>query len=119
ATGHLPFDGPTIYSVINQISSTEPQPPSALVKDLPEEFDRIIGCAMAKEKEERYSTAAELAEALQKLRAAVMRPPQQKLLVAVLYFENLSREKDEEYFRDGITEDIITELSKIKDLMVL
>ena len=34
--------------------------------------------------------------------------------MAVLYFENLSGVKEDEYFRDGITEDIITELSKIK-----
>jgi TolB-like protein len=38
--------------------------------------------------------------------------------VAVLYFENLSRGTEDEYFRDGMTEDIITELSAIKDLRV-
>jgi TolB-like protein/Flp pilus assembly protein TadD len=38
--------------------------------------------------------------------------------VAVLYFENLSGSKDDEYFRDGMTEDVITELSKIKHLHV-
>jgi adenylate cyclase len=36
--------------------------------------------------------------------------------VAVLYFENLSGDKEDEYFRDGITEDVITELEKIKGL---
>ena len=36
----------------------------------------------------------------------------------MLYFENLSGSKDDEYFRDGMTEDIITELSKIKELQV-
>jgi adenylate cyclase len=36
--------------------------------------------------------------------------------VAVLYFENLSGDKEDEYFRDGITEDVITELAKIKEL---
>ena len=39
--------------------------------------------------------------------------------VAVLYFENLSGVKEDEYLRDGVTEDIITELSKIKGLKVL
>ena len=38
--------------------------------------------------------------------------------VAVLFFENLSGVKEDEYFRDGITEDIITELSKIKGLNI-
>ena len=39
--------------------------------------------------------------------------------VAVLYFENLSGAKEDEYFRDGMTEDVITELAKIRDLRVL
>jgi non-specific serine/threonine protein kinase len=38
--------------------------------------------------------------------------------VAVLYFENLSGAKEDEYFRDGVTEDAITELSKIKELKI-
>ncbi len=38
--------------------------------------------------------------------------------IAVLYFENLSGVKEDEYFRDGITEDIITELSKIRGLNI-
>jgi TolB-like protein/cytochrome c-type biogenesis protein CcmH/NrfG len=38
--------------------------------------------------------------------------------VAVLYFENLSGAKEDEYFRDGMTEDIITELAKIRSLQV-
>src|SRR5260370_33749177 len=41
-------------------------------------------------------------------------PP--KKSVAVLYFENLSGDKEDEYFRDGITEDVITELAKIREL---
>ncbi len=39
--------------------------------------------------------------------------------IAVLYFENLSGVKEDEYLRDGVTEDIITELSKIKGLKIL
>jgi len=39
--------------------------------------------------------------------------------IAVLPFRNLSEEKDNEYFSDGITEDIITQLSKIGDLRVI
>src|SRR5438094_2359239 len=38
--------------------------------------------------------------------------------IAVLYFENLIGVKEDEYFRDGITEDIITELSKIRGLNI-
>src|ERR1044071_1957723 len=46
--------------------------------------------------------------------AASYPPP--KKSVAVLYFENLSGDKEDEYFRDGITEDVITELEKIRGL---
>ena len=45
----------------------------------------------------------------------VLAPPRRKS-VAVLYFENLSGDCEDEYFRDGITEDVITELEKIRGL---
>ncbi len=46
-------------------------------------------------------------------------PEHAEKTLAVLYFENLSGAKEDEYFRDGITEDIIIELSKIRELWVL
>ncbi|MGZ4868344.1 MAG: TPR end-of-group domain-containing protein [Candidatus Angelobacter sp.] len=46
---------------------------------------------------------------------ALPAPPQRKS-VAVLYFENLSGDCADEYFRDGMTEDVITELEKIREL---
>src|SRR5205823_5874839 len=42
--------------------------------------------------------------------------PEAEQSVAVLYFENLSGDKEDEYFRDGMTEDVITELAKVRDL---
>ena len=39
--------------------------------------------------------------------------------IAVLPFENLGQDEEDEYFADGMTEDILTELSKIKDLLVI
>src|SRR5438270_3200160 len=45
-------------------------------------------------------------------------PPRRKS-VAVLYFENLSGIRDDEYFRDGMTEDVITELEKIRELRLV
>ena len=40
-------------------------------------------------------------------------------VVAVLPFENLSRDPDQEFFSDGLTDDIITALSRFKDLFVI
>ena len=45
-------------------------------------------------------------------------PPRRKS-VAVLYFENLSGVREDEYFRDGMTEDVITELEKIRELRLV
>ncbi|MEH6536773.1 MAG: adenylate/guanylate cyclase domain-containing protein [Psychroserpens sp.] len=45
--------------------------------------------------------------------------PSKELSIAVLPFDNLSNDNDSEIFRDGITEDILTQLSKIKDLHVI
>ena len=83
----------------------------------------------------RYQTAAELRADLMRLQARprfTRRPAAEKTeprmppstgaaahskkSVAVLYFENQSGAKEDEYLRDGITEDIITELSKIRGL---
>jgi non-specific serine/threonine protein kinase len=47
----------------------------------------------------------------------VVAPPAERS-IAVLYFENLSGVKEDEYLRDGVTEDIITDLSKIKGLRI-
>lgn len=49
-------------------------------------------------------------------------PPEalpQRKSVAVLYFENLSGDCEDEYFRDGMTEDVITELEKIRELRLV
>lgn len=54
----------------------------------------------------------EVLDALFRIAAPVLRPEKS---LAVLYFANLSGNKEDGYFRDGMTEDIITELAKIKE----
>jgi non-specific serine/threonine protein kinase len=131
ATGARAFDGGTAAVVFQAIFGETPRP-SRHNPSLPPELDRIIGKALEKDPELRYQTAAELRSDLRRLRrdldsgrspaAADSGPsapaPAAERSVAVLYFENLSSAKDDEYFRDGMTEDIITELTKIEDLKV-
>ena len=71
ATRNLPFAGPSMLAVLHAIAATDPAPPSRLRPDLLQEFDLIIERALAKEKEKRYSSAGELAEALRSVRAAL------------------------------------------------
>jgi serine/threonine protein kinase/Flp pilus assembly protein TadD len=134
ATGVLPFQGETSAVVFDAILNREPPPPAQLNPALPAELGRILGRALEKDRNLRYQTATDLKTELLRLKrdtdsggrraaelhdsrpATPARPTEKS--VAVLYFENLSGVKEDEYFRDGITEDIITELSKIKTLKV-
>ena len=133
ATGTLPFQGDTSAVVFDAILNREPAPVSQANPALPPELNRILGKALEKDRGLRYQTASDLKTDLLRLkrdrdsggrRAAELsdsRTGQAKAperSIAVLYFENLSGVKEDEYFRDGITEDIITELSKIKGLQI-
>jgi serine/threonine protein kinase/tetratricopeptide (TPR) repeat protein len=133
ATGTLPFQGETSAVVFEAILNREPPPVNQLNPSLPTELARILSKALEKDRTLRCQTATELKTDLLRLkrdtdsggrRAAELsdsRPGatgKTEKSVAVLYFENLSGQKEDEYFRDGITEDIITELSKIKTLKV-
>ncbi len=133
ATGVLPFDGDTSAVVYEAILNRDPVPLLEVNSALPAELGRIVEKALEKDRNLRYQTATELKTDLARLkrdlesgnrRAAELTESrggtgkQTTKSVAVLYFENLSGAKDDEYFRDGITEDIITELSKIKGLNI-
>ncbi len=138
ATGSQPFPGNTSAIIFDQILHREPELPTRVNRDLPEQLERIISKALEKDRELRYQTAAEIRADLHRLKrdlesgktkaasgsataAAARQAPATAPAgksVAVLYFENLSGAKEDEYFRDGMTEDIITELSKINRLHV-
>jgi TolB-like protein len=100
---------------------------------MPAALGQILGKALEKDRNLRYQTATDLKTDLLRLKRDLdsgqrtrselptrrgSESPAERS-IAVLYFENLSGAKDDEYFRDGITEDIITELSKIKGLKML
>ncbi|HUJ39021.1 MAG TPA: protein kinase [Candidatus Acidoferrales bacterium] len=125
ATGRQPFAGNTSALVFEAILNRAPLQPARANAKLPPDLSQIIETAMQKHRKARYQTAAKLREELKRLkhesdsggRAAAEKGAEKSL--AVLYFENPGGQKEDEYFRDGITEDIITELSRIKELWVL
>jgi serine/threonine protein kinase/tetratricopeptide (TPR) repeat protein len=130
ATGTLPFPGDTSAVVFDAILNREPAPMAELAAQVPGDLTRVVDKALEKDRTFRYQTATELKTDLVRLKRDLesgrrkttpASGPQQAAemaSVAVLYFENLSGVKEDEYFRDGITEDIITELSKIRGLKI-
>src|SRR3989442_14940 len=70
ATGKLPFSGPSLLSTLHEIAAVEHPAPSTINPDLPRNFDQIIGQALAKDRDRRYSSASEFREALRNLRGA-------------------------------------------------
>ena len=131
ATGALPFQGETSAVIFDAILNRDPRPAAELNSKLPPDFVRILEKTLEKDRNLRCQTATELKTDLSRLKrdleASTRRAreksdsdsgvqKQTKKSVAVLYFENLSGAKEDEYLRDGITEDVITELSKIRGL---
>jgi len=133
AAGTVPFQGDTSAVVFDSILNRDPIPLTELKPLLPLEFSRIISQALEKDRDLRYQNATDLKTALKRLKRDLdsgrhsgettraihsTRAPQavHEHSISVLYFENLSGMKEDEYLRDGITEDITTELSKIKRL---
>jgi len=144
ATGRLPFPGNTTAVIFDGILNSTPAPVAKFNAKAPAELERIVSKALEKDADLRYQSAAELRGDLKRLKrdldsggrvdsasrvqasgssssvavAPAAPAAQKKKTVAVLYFENLSGAKEDEYFRDGMTEDIITELSKIARLQI-
>jgi serine/threonine protein kinase/Tfp pilus assembly protein PilF len=138
ATGTVPFSGSTPAVIFNGILNSEVVPPTSLNSRLPIAIENIVNKALEKDKDLRYQTAAELRADLKRLKrdletqrrtgtdksdsgkvaSATVTVEAARKSVAVLYFENQGGGKEDEYFRDGMTEDIITELSKITQLQI-
>lgn len=64
ATGKLPFTGPSNLAIMHEIATVDPPRPSTIKPELPRAFDLLIGRALAKDKGQRYGSAAELVEGL-------------------------------------------------------
>jgi serine/threonine protein kinase len=114
-SGRLPFRGETAIDVLHAILHQVPLPLASLIPDISPQWERLIAGCLAKDPRQRF---ASMREVIDRLPSDAARTTRAEKSVAVLYFENLSSAQDDQYFRDGITEDIITELSKINELRV-
>jgi serine/threonine protein kinase/Flp pilus assembly protein TadD len=124
ATGRLPFHGESSGVIFDGILNRAPTSAIRLNPGLPPRLEEIMHKALEKDRNLRYQHASELRSDLARLKRdtepapSVAAAPEERKSIAVLYFDNLSGDREDEYFRDGVTEDVITDLSKINELHV-
>ena len=114
-TGRPPFTGGSMARLAVQHLAETPTPVNVLRPAVPAGVAAAIGRALAKAPEDRFATTTGFARALT-MPAPV---PVERQSVAVLPFLSLSSDPENEYFADGITEDVIAQLSKIRALKVV
>ncbi len=117
AAGRLPFTGDyeqaILYAVMN-----EPHPPVAGFRaGVPSDLEEIINKCLQKKAADRFQHTSEIVQLLTPAAAAAPSPVEKSIVV--LPFENISPDKDNEYFSDGLTEEVIADLSNIRTLRVI
>jgi serine/threonine protein kinase/Flp pilus assembly protein TadD len=125
-TGERPFSGATPQAVMAKRFSETPKPVRTIRSAIPESVERAVTRAMSVDGAARYSSAAQFGQALAS--GSMSTPTDTASLpqtvvsaaksVAVLPFTNMSADADNEYFTDGMAEEIINALNKVQSLRV-
>ena len=154
-TGRQPFKGEHEAAIMYSVMNETPDPLARYKTDVPDELQRVIDKALAKEREKRYQHVDEMEADLRSViptlssniksvtrRSKVLWVVAASVIaiavlsiyffypksgptsansktIAVLPFNNMNGNQEDEYFSDGIMEDILTQLSKIADLNVI
>jgi len=121
-TGELPFKGNTLQAMIQSILYEKPVYLGHLREGVPTTLDQTLTKMMQKDPLERYQNIEAVIDELRSMRRPSMsytgsyrRSPS----IAVLPFTDMSADKEQEYFCDGIAEELINALTQIRDLRVI
>jgi len=118
-TGRLPFKSEYEQALIYSILHEEQQSVISLRADTPLQLERIVRSALEKDRTKRYQSIVEITPELKRVKAPGIQLPRQEKSIVVLPFENLSPDLDQEYFSDGLTEEVISDLSNVHSLRVI
>ena len=134
-TGRVPFEGNTPLSVAMMQKTDTPPDPRALNTETPEALSGVIARCLEKKPASRFQSVEALASDLHGIAEGLTEGTRSRLVpgvsgsltsamtrlmnsIAVLPFADLSPQKDQEYFCEGLAEEIITALAKIRNLEV-
>ena len=126
-TGQHPFKADYEQAIVYLILNQDPEDVRRYRTDVPEKLLTVLEKSIAKEREERYEDVASLLEDLRKVTSKSeieslefeIPAPIPSQSIAVLPFVNMSADPEQEYFCDGLTEELINALSKVRDLRVV
>jgi len=125
ATGRRPFEKDRPEALMFEILHTTPRPPRSHRPEIPGELERLIESCLSKEPSTRPASAADVSQALRRIGDEIRRgvapepPPGVIRSLAVLPLDNVSRDPAQEYFADGMTEALISDLARLKALRVI
>lgn len=125
-TGRVPFKRDNDPATLNAIINDEPEPLARYKSGLPEDIQRIVSRCLAKNPNERYQTAGDLSSELRFVNSGIIsgssnsaiRKVDTRPSIAVLPFTNMSADPENEYFSDGLTEELLNVLAKNPGLKV-
>jgi serine/threonine protein kinase/tetratricopeptide (TPR) repeat protein len=124
-TGKRPFDKDRNAALMFEILKNSPPSVRSLRPDAPPDLDRLIDACLSKDPAHRPSAAAAVTDALRRIGSAVHAGRVAESAgdvirsLAVLPFENVSKDPAQEYFADGMTDSLISDLARIKALRVI
>ena len=128
ATGGLPFRGDTAAAQFDSLLHQAPASAVRLNPDVPGTLEQIINKTLEKDRQMRYQSAGDLLADLKRLKreldsglpveASGIGVTKRIPSLAVLAFTNISADKENEYFCDGLSEEIINALCNIQELRV-
>ena len=108
-TGKPPFSGSSLPRILAAVLREQPEPVSRAKPGVLTSFDSIVAKCLEKEPGRRFGSMQEIRTVLEKVPAAA----DTRGSIAVLPFANLSADKENEYFGDGLAEEIINALTQV------
>ena len=126
AAGQRPFTGASSADISSAILRDPPPPLARVRSDLPGDLERIVGRCLEKNPRHRFQTALDVSNELRSVRRALERgagsgrdsESDKVASIAVLPFVNRSASIDDEYFSDGLADELLNVLAKIRGLRV-
>ena len=119
--GRLPFKGEFEQAMMYSIMNEEVEPITSVSSHFPSAIDDVMRKILSKEPIDRYQDAAEFLSELKEITGhdGSAQKQEEEKRIAVLPFENISPDKETDYFAEGLAEELIVNLSRIKNVSVV